>query len=146
MVLVPVSVGCDSSPKAIKVHKVSGQIYYDGKPAEGVQVFLLPTSAPIPPEIPSNPHGVTKADGSFTITTFTDGDGAAEGGYQILLSWPDTSDPNAEATTDRFLNWYDAAHTKLSIRVVEGDNVIPPIKIPAITKPADAVEGIPGRN
>src|SRR5262245_18770575 len=80
--------GCDSTADAVTVQPVTGKVLYDGKPAAGVKVFLLPTSAPMIPQIPSNPHGTTGPDGSFTLTTFKDRDGAAEGGYQVILLWP----------------------------------------------------------
>jgi len=144
--LAPLLVGCDTSSKAIVTHKVTGQIFYDNKPAGKVQVYLLPTSAPTIPEIPANPHGITKEDGTFTITTFTEGDGAAEGGYQIILVWPEEVEPDAEATTDRLLGWYDAAHSKLTAQIKPGENALPPIKVVATKKLPDEVEGIPGRN
>ena len=80
--------GCSSNnPENAPVvpQPVVGKIVYDGKPAAGVVVTLIPTDVPMVPRIPRNPHGTTGDDGSFSITTFTDGDGAAEGGYQIVL-------------------------------------------------------------
>jgi hypothetical protein len=31
---------------------------------------------------------VTGPDGSFTLSTYGDGDGAPQGGYQVVLLWP----------------------------------------------------------
>ena len=72
-------------------------MFYDGKPAAGVQVFLFPTAAPMVPDIPANPHGVTGPDGRFTIGTYADGDGAAEGSYQVVLFWPESTGDDEEA-------------------------------------------------
>src|SRR5262249_36103856 len=107
--------GCNNR-KQVEVHPVSGQILYGGEPAAGVRVYLLPTSAPMTPEIPNNPHGVTGADGRFTLTTFTQGDGAAEGGYQIILNWPEERKEGErnEADTDRLLDWYGGVRSKLT--------------------------------
>jgi hypothetical protein len=139
--------GCSSGDHPIVVHPVSGTILYEGKPAVGVQVFLFPTSAPARPEIPRNPSGTTVADGQFRIGTFSSQDGAAEGGYQILLVWPPAqreTDENGEA--DRLYGWYDVKNSKLTVRVKAGDNVLPTIQIPHIKGPPPVSQGIPGRN
>ena len=139
--------GCGGSGGPVTTHPVKGQVIYDGKPAAGVRVYFFPTSAPAVPDIPSNPHGVTGADGHFTLTTFKDGDGAAEGGYQVILLWPPPAkDGEEESNEDKLLGWYSAVHSKLNAIVKPGDNTFPPFKLPAVTRPPAAVEGIPGRN
>src|SRR5258707_15875435 len=70
--------GCGATGP-VRCHPVSGQVTYDGKPAAGVRVYLMPTSAPMVPVIPANPHAVTGADGRFKVSTYADGDGAPEG-------------------------------------------------------------------
>lgn len=137
--------GCGDAG-TIRCHPVNGQVIYDGKPAAGVRVYLLPTSAPMVPEIPANPHGVTGPDGRFTLTTYKDGDGAPEGGYQVVLSWPVESPGSEENDTDRLMGWYDGVHSKESAQIKEGQNELPPIRIRAISKPPHASQGIPGRN
>lgn len=147
--LLPVlalAAGCGPGKAPVVVHPVSGQVNYNGKPAAGVQVFLLPTSAPIVPDIPSNPHGVTGSDGRFKLTTFTEGDGAAEGGYQVILLWPMETSEEAENSTDRFLGWYDAVHSTLTAHIKPGDNSLSTFNLPLVTRPPDAVQGVPGRN
>lgn len=143
--------GCEEGKKPLVMHPVSGEIQYDGKAVAGIRIYLLPTSAPMPPEIPTNPNGVTDEQGKFSIGTFTKSDGAAEGGYMILLMWPPEKKPNEESSEepsedDRLLGWYDAAHSQLSVVVKEGQNQIPTIKIPLIKGPPPKSDGIPGRN
>lgn len=147
------AVGCSSSapaPNPAGSQAVRGKVIYDGKPAAGVQVTLLPTDAPMVPQIPHNPRGVTAADGTFVIGTFTDTDGAAEGGYQIILVWPGEKNPNAEGEgeedTDRLKGWYDALHSQLNVRVKAGDNTIPDLNLAKVTRPPPPSSGIPGRN
>jgi hypothetical protein len=138
--------GCDSADP-ITTHPVSGQVMYDGKPAAGVQVFLYPTSAPIVPQIPANPHGVTGPDGTFKITTFKDGDGAAEGGYQVILLWPpETKEGEEPGDEDRLLGWYTAVHSKFTVHIKPGENRIPTYNLPYKKTPPPEVRGIPGRN
>jgi hypothetical protein len=142
--------GCSNDPNSgpVQPQPVTGQVLYDGRPAAGVEVTLLPTDAPMVPRIPRNPHGVTGADGRFSLTTFAEGDGAAEGGYQVLLKWPPTEKSEAEEATeyDRLLGWYDGTHSKVSVRVKPGSNDIPVIAIPAISRPPQPSQGVPGRN
>jgi hypothetical protein len=143
-------VGCggQDGPKwDLTTHPVSGRVFYDGKAAEGVLVGLYPMDAPMPPAIPENPHGVTKSDGSFNLTTFKDGDGACEGNYQILLTWMNKgSTEDEEKDVDKLLGWYDAAHSNLYFTVKKGENTVPNISIPPRKVKPEAMPGIPGRN
>jgi 5-hydroxyisourate hydrolase-like protein (transthyretin family) len=152
LVVAALLAGCSSSSKdgPLVVHPVTGKVNYDGKPAEGVEVTLIPTDAPMVPRIPRNPRGVTGPDGRFSISTFAEGDGAAEGGYQVVLSWPPakgTSSESEEAQdADRLLGWYDAMHSTLSVRVKSGTNEIPTINAVRQSQPPPPSPGIPGRN
>ncbi len=145
--------GCGKSDTgAVTAHPVTGQVLYDGKPVAGVEVTLLPTDAPTVPKIPHNPRAVTGPDGRFSIGTFADADGAAEGGYQIVCHWPKTA-PGAAgeeevetAGNDCLLGWYDAVHSKFSVRVKPGANELPVLKLDRHTQPPPVSEGVPGRN
>lgn len=140
--------GCSQDGPQWKIdpQPVSGQVLYDGKPAAGVNVGLLPIDAPMPPAIPSNPRAVTDASGNFKITTFKEDDGACEGKYQVLMNWPQKSQENAEDTTDKLLGWYDGANSQIYVKIEKGSNTIPTIKCPPRnTSPAQS-KGIPGRN
>jgi len=146
LTVLMIALGCGQSAP-VTVHPVQGQVNYGGQPAEGVHVYFFPTSAPGVGQIPAHPHGVTKADGRFNLTTFKAGDGAAEGGYMVILLWPPATKPNEEeCNEDRLLGWYDAAHTKLSAQVKAGENTIPPFDLPIQTAPPEASRGVPGRN
>lgn len=146
--LVALGCGGPDGPKwNVNPHPVSGKINYDGKPAEGVVVGLLPIDAPMPPAIPQNPSAITKADGTFSLTTFKEGDGACEGRYQILLTWLATVDQDKEeARKDKLLGWYDAAHSTFYVEVKPGTNTIPTINLPAKRITPEQMPGIPGRN
>lgn len=146
-----VVVGCaqpDGPVWNLDPHPVKGRVVYDGKPAEGVLVGLIPIDAPMPPAIPANPTAITGPDGTFTIGTISPGDGACVGRYQIVLNWmvskEDESDE--ENKIDKLLGWYDAAHSPLNLTVIEGENSVPEIKIPLRTILPEQMPGIPGRN
>jgi len=139
--------GCSAQRGPIKfpTFKVAGQVNYEGKPAENVQVYLFPLAAPTMPDIPSNPRAITSKDGRFEISTYAENDGAPAGKYQILMIWPDGKSKEEEKK-DRFLGWYGAAYSQLEVFVKEGENNIPVIQVPLITRAPDQVNGIPGRN
>ncbi|MGL4552294.1 MAG: hypothetical protein ACRC33_14035 [Gemmataceae bacterium] len=139
--------GC-APPGPVAVHPTAGTVTYDGKPAAGVRVFLVPTSAPSVPLVPQNPSAVTDAAGRFALTTYREGDGAAEGGYQVVLLWPQGKAEEEEegSTGDCLLGWYDAARTKLTAQIKAGSNELPPIKLPAVNGPPGKMKGIPGKN
>jgi hypothetical protein len=145
--------GCSSAPAepaALAPHPVTGRVTYEGKPAAGVVVTLIPTDAPMVPQIPKNPRAITGADGTFTIGTFADADGAPAGGYQLVLSWPGEKNENAESEateiTDKLMGWYDATHSTISVRVKAEANAIPAIAVPRITAAPPKSQGVPGRN
>ena len=91
---------------------------------------------------------MTRADGTFTLTTYAAGDGAPEGGYQVLLLWPaEAKEGEEEPEPDRLLGWYDVARSKLTVRVRAGENDLPPFNLPPVLGPPEALQGgIPGRN
>lgn len=149
---VLLSAGCSNTPAEGPVvpQPVTGKVVYDGKPAEGVIVALMPTDAPAPPRIPGNPRGKTAADGTFSITTFQENDGAAEGGYIVILNWPKPPPADGTVTSeedgDQLLGWYDAVHSKYQVRVKAGANPLPTFNLPKKTSPPQPSAGIPGRN
>jgi hypothetical protein len=144
LLVLPAMVGCGAETP-VQSHPVSGQVFYAGKPAAGVRVYFVPVSAPMMPDIPSNPRAVTDSEGRFKLSTFGNGDGAPEGGYQVVLLWLDEAS-NEEATPDRLLGWYDASRSMLSATIKAGNNELPAYKLPAVTGPPGQSEGIPGRN
>jgi hypothetical protein len=140
-------VGCSDQAKTVPLHPVSGEVVYNNKPAAGVIVYLLPTSAPLPAGVPQNPHGVTGADGRFKISTLGTDDGAPEGSYQVVLLWrPESAESEEEVTTDKLFGWYDAKHSKLTVEVHPGGTSIPAFKLPAVNGPPPVSQGVPGRN
>lgn len=145
MIFLTVLPGCGNENVLIPTHQISGRIFYDNKAAEGVAVYLGPIAAPGVPDIPANPHGITGKDGRFNISTFGEDDGAPVGKYQMMMIWVD-QESKLESRPDRFFGWYDAVNSKIMVQIKDGANEIPDIKIPVITGPPEAVNGIVGRN
>ena len=137
--------GCGKENVVIPTQQISGRVLYDNKAAEGVAIYLGPIEAPTIPDIPANPHGITDKDGRFSISTYGENDGAPKGKYQLMMMWVDQNS-KLESKPDRFFGWYDAANSKIMVQILAGENVIPDIKVPVITRPPEPANGIVGRN
>jgi hypothetical protein len=108
------------------LHPVQGTVMVQGKPAHHAIVFLHRTGRKDMTE--PVPYGKVDAQGNFTITTTTDGDGAQEGEYVVTIYWPDMSKPedgNGQRP-DALNGAYDkVAQSKLTATVKPGPNVLP---------------------
>jgi len=73
--------GCgDSGPPRLPVYKVTGKITFNGNPVADADVTFSPRDKQ------AVASGRTDKDGKFTLTTYVAGDGAAEGGYSVLVT------------------------------------------------------------
>jgi hypothetical protein len=81
--------GCGKKPKVIPVYKAKGKIQVEGKPVQGLLVTLFTIDPDLEKDMAENqipnPHAVTKDDGSFTLTTYKDEDGAPAGEYIVKV-------------------------------------------------------------
>ncbi|MCY2967432.1 MAG: BON domain-containing protein [Planctomycetota bacterium] len=76
----------------LKVYPVTGRVTVDGKGPDGAMVVLHPV-------LPSNsarPKATVKPDGTFTLMTYTPGDGAPEGEYKLTIVWHQLTEVNGE--------------------------------------------------
>ena len=79
VLFVLAAAGCGS--KGPVLVPVTGKVFVNGKPAEHAVVVLHPLTASDLPK----PRGTVSADGSFTLTTHTTGDGAPPGEYRVTV-------------------------------------------------------------
>jgi hypothetical protein len=81
--------GCGPSyPETVPVN---GVVTLDGQPVEGAAVLLMS-------QVPGSGNAaraVTKADGTFTLTTFKDDDGARPGSYKAIVKKTDLKNQGA---------------------------------------------------
>jgi hypothetical protein len=79
LVLLPLLafLGCDGKPG---LSKVAGKVTLDGQPLPNVSVQFISEDGSGAPA-----SGVTGADGSFRLTTFSTGDGARPGTYKVVV-------------------------------------------------------------
>ena len=109
MVLVIGFTSCSSSgpvlPPKKPVVPVSGVVRVDGQPQEGIIVTLQPTTAKH--GLYQFPTAITNGDGSFELSTYAENDGAPEGEYRALFSWPLQEDEE-DLETDKLKRLYSS--------------------------------------
>lgn len=121
--------GCGGEPvQRVAVHPVEGTVFVGGRPADNVRVMFHPLSGG---DTPLYPVGVSRADGTFQLTTMKSGDGAPAGEYAVTVMWPDPTNPMDEcgcpdpAAHDRLRGQYfDSAKTTLRATVHPGRNEV----------------------
>lgn len=77
--------GCGGGSGGVKVVKASGKVTIDGQSATGGTLTLTPVSTG-DTELRPVVGGEVKSDGTFALTTYKPGDGAAPGDYTAVWS------------------------------------------------------------
>jgi hypothetical protein len=67
------------------VYPVTGQVFFEGKPAQGAVVVLHPAANANPSAL--HPQGTVGTDGTFRLTTYRKHDGAPPGDYEVTVTW-----------------------------------------------------------
>jgi hypothetical protein len=122
--------GCGGPEPPEAVHAVNGQVTYRGKPAVGAIVVFHKVGAD-----PSSgqPSGKVQDDGTFSLTSYQPGDGAAEGEYRVTISWREAiggslSDP--DYGPEKLPKKYQSPDTSgLTVNVVSGTNDLEPFQV-----------------
>ena len=114
-------------------YPVMGTLLVDGQPAEGAQIRLVRNDEF--DDAPPVPYAITKADGSFVLSTFLFEDGAPVGEYQVTVFWPSvTRNEFGEQVEgpDRLGGRYaQAEDSGLQITVAAHSNHLEPLKLSA---------------
>jgi hypothetical protein len=113
-------------------HPVQGQVRMNGQPlAEALVIFHPPLGGPAI----SKPFANTDSQGNFSLTTLQPRDGAPAGEYAITVELRELQQVGEDAVRDgrnvlpaRFANPQESG---LRYVVVAGENVVPPLEIPA---------------
>ncbi|HEY2784687.1 MAG TPA: hypothetical protein VGJ05_06885 [Fimbriiglobus sp.] len=125
VVVVLTVAGCQAPvPPHVAVYPVEGQLLVSGVPAADAHITFHPLDGKGVPVT-----GRTGRDGSFTLTSFTPGDGAPAGEYSVTVVWPNDSivrDECADTTTHDRLNkaYSDPAAKKIVVVVKPEPNHI----------------------
>ena len=114
----------DNKPTAT----VTGKVTYNGQPVPGGSLLFSPIR-----DAKSNMPGkagqaTIKSDGTYSVTTYTDGDGAVIGSHRLSFSAPAVAQPQAPAGGHVAApppSPYDGLSPKQAeVAVVKGDNKI----------------------
>src|SRR5688572_20752206 len=89
LALTLVGLGCGGKEQRKPVFPVKGSVFVAGRSATKALVIFHPLNDP-DPKAP-RPTGEVAADGTFTLSTHTAGDGAPAGEYAVTVTWPSGS-------------------------------------------------------
>ena len=112
------------------VYPVRGQVLVKGKPAFHAQVTFHPVVDNSPEAV--HPVGIVDEEGSFTLTSYKQGDGAPEGEYLVTVQWFLATKPRNASAGDDYttVNHLPARYGRpessgLRATVRKGDNELP---------------------
>lgn len=88
-------IGGGCGPGRPTIVPISGSVTLDGKPVPQATVLFIPVAGGVPA------RGSTREDGSFSLTTFAEGDGAIAGRHSVAISKMKVT--GVEATEDGLL-------------------------------------------
>jgi hypothetical protein len=111
----------------IPLYPVRGKVLFDGKPAAGAEVRFNPLRPAEKKEF--YPVAKVEADGSFTLTTFENKDGAPPGEYLVTIRWEDISskqDPPPDRLKGRYT---DPKKSPWRVQVREEANDLEPFQL-----------------
>lgn len=92
LLLLPACVGCSGNSDELPTGQVYGKVTYEGKPLPAGSVSFIPDG---PGKAAA---GEIQADGTFVLTTYSEGDGATIGNHKVMIiSERDTSELPAES-------------------------------------------------
>lgn len=115
-----------AAPVRLPVFPIEGRILIDGSPGGNVQIAFHPLGIAAGA---LRPVGISAADGTFRLTTYSFGDGAPAGEYAATVLWVDDSVPFDECgdptVHDRLKGFYlDSSARRLPVTVLPGPNEV----------------------
>jgi hypothetical protein len=126
LALAGLASGCGrAEPEQVAVHPVSGQVIFQGKPAEGA--FVVFHSKTDRDKFPP-PSAQVDKHGNFQLGTYTHKDGAPAGEYAVtvVLRKPVPKDGELVPGPNLIPTQYSKPNTtRLNVRIAEGANSVP---------------------
>ena len=129
--------GCGDRGNEKPVFKVHGTLTFEGQPMPGAEIAFIPAD---PTQRGLQPHATADANGTYTLYTYRQNDGAPAGDYVVTIYWPGPLSKKAAekleksetpeekdsiVAPDKLKGAYrDPQKTKLKATVVEKDNEI----------------------
>lgn len=125
--LLAFCLGCGGSSAGLvplPCHPAAGSLFIGGKPAAGATIVFRPTVETPDMQVPY-PRATIGPDGTFQLSTYGANDGAPVGEYGFTVAWA------GDEGGDRLKGKYESPEkTAKTVKIVAGDNKLPPIKLP----------------
>jgi hypothetical protein len=117
--------GCSSGSR---FYPVRGKVLYRGQSAVGAKVIFYPKNNSDPQAL--RPTGIVAQDGSFTLTSRKQDDGAPAGDYAVTVIWPTGPAKGRQPSSDRLNGIYsNPDNSRLQAQVAEGNNELPAFEL-----------------
>ncbi|WP_337176084.1 hypothetical protein [Paludisphaera sp.] len=134
MVAAAGALGCSEAGADLKVpvFPVTGKVTFEGEPAAGAFVVFHPRTPPREGDTPSSPRATVQPDGSFALTTSTEGDGAPAGDYAVTVQWMKPVKQGKDLVPGPNVvpkAYAEASSTPLTASIRESDNALEPFAI-----------------
>jgi 3',5'-cyclic AMP phosphodiesterase CpdA len=98
------------------VHAVLGKVFFEGTPAAGAHVTLVPK------EGGQRAEGLVEADGSFVLTTYAANDGAVAGDYTAVVAWHEPGRDGKAGASLAPARYTKVETSPLAVRIEPGEN------------------------
>ncbi|MFO0866326.1 MAG: hypothetical protein U0744_17060 [Gemmataceae bacterium] len=124
--MIFVATGCSSQPEGEKTYPVTGEVFYEGKPATGAAVIFHPVE---PGKETRRARGKVEKDGSFRLSTRVKDDGVSAGSYVVTVEWRKTDDHPEQGVSLLPDRYSDPRTSGLKSTVKAEENRLPPFKL-----------------
>ena len=124
--------GCWRGPMTVPTFPVTGKVLVGEEPASGAFVVFHPVA--VDDDSFERPRAQVRADGSFVVTTFFDGDGAPAGQYAVTVEWRKLIRAGGDAVAGPNVvpdSYGRPDSTPLKVTVAEQANSLPDFRIEA---------------
>ncbi len=122
---------CSNQDGRVPVYKVKGQVLCNNRPTEQALVVFHPVGDN--PQLKDvRPVGRVAPDGTFTLTTYTEGDGAPAGDYVVTVDWrrPNPGTDGADVGPSLIPARYNVpTASNLKATVTTGSNDLQPFRL-----------------
>jgi hypothetical protein len=123
--------GCGRSGSVTPLYPVEGQVLWNGKPLAGASLVFCPREQSAAKNGVS-PRAHSDVNGRFRVSTYSAGDGAAEGQYAVVVRCTpvvDTGGGSAPGPNILPRKYARAESTDLQVTVAKGATVLPALDL-----------------
>jgi hypothetical protein len=119
------SCGSAASGPGKPVFPVRGQVFVNDQPAAGAFVLFIPVNEPAEPADP-RPRATVEADGSYSLSTYGENDGAPAGEYFVTVTWPVDGRDDEDRLRGRYR---EPRRSRLTATVKDGPTEVPAFRL-----------------